>query len=129
MGYGNEFDARVSLADLVAEVEVISLQTNSDLDGLEAKRIVVSVVRELFGLAPARNLALLSRPEALGYTLIQRHEGQLSGKFVAFIRFFEGEGGALEHHFHLSPASKQVLEATRTKVSARVDEERNNQGR
>lgn len=123
VSYGREFDARVSLSDLVAVVEVVSVQTNRDIDGLEAKRITVAVVEEIFGMSPARNLLLRSLPEALGYTLIERHEGQLSGRFVAFIRFFEGEDGALAKHFHLSPASKPVLEATRARVAARMAEE------
>lgn len=129
VGYGSEFDARVNLADLVAEVEVVSLQTNRDLEGVEARRITVTVVRELYGEAPSRSLALQSMPEALGYPLIQRHEGQLSGRFVAFIRFFDGGSGALAHHFHLSPASPKVLEATRSKVASRIEEEKNSQGR
>jgi hypothetical protein len=123
VGYGDELDGRVSLADLVARVEVVSVQTDRDLDGKEAKRVTVSVVEEIYGSSPARNLFLQSLPETLGYELIQRHETELTGMFVAFVRLFEGPDGKLAKHFHLSPASPKVLERVRVKLKARKKEE------
>ncbi len=123
VSYGDRFDARVSLADLVARVEVVSVHTNRDIDGVEAKRITVAVVEQIYGLSPAKNLLLESLPDTLGYPLIQRHEAEISGKFVAFVRLFEGEGGALAKHFHLSPASPQVLESVRVKIADRKKKE------
>jgi hypothetical protein len=119
LSYSEQFDARVSLADLVARVEIVTVQTTKDLDGRMGKRIIVNVVEEIYGLSPARNLILRSSPDSIGYTLIERHEAELTGRFVAFLRFFDEEDGALGRRFHLSPDSRQVLEHVHAKIGAR----------
>ena len=118
-----ELGARVSLADLIAVVKVGTVQTTQDLDGLEAKRIDTSIVEVLYGQTPTGAFALRSSKESMGYPLIIRHERHLTGSQLLFLRWFEDDKGALDHHFHLSPASPEVLKKVRRKIKRRETEE------
>jgi hypothetical protein len=118
-----DLDARASLADMVAVVSVMSVQTTKDIDGTEARRIDARVERVLYGKTPARNLALESTASALGNALIVRHESRLTGQYLVFLRWFALEDGTLGHHFHLSPATGPVYEKAKERVDARIAEE------
>ncbi len=118
-----ELDGRVTLADLIAVVEIGSVQTTTDLEGREAKRIEVDIVDRLYGEAPSDTLSLESGRESIGYPLLLRHERHLSGEFIAFLRFFEGEEGQRAQRFHLSPASPEVRKLVREKVAERIESE------
>lgn len=121
--HGEELEGRVHFADLVALVEVVSVQTVRDLDGVEAKQIRVEVLETFYGDSPSRALTLHSAAESRGHALVLRHESRLSGTFVLFARFFAGEDGEIDNHFHLSPASSEVLGLVRDEVEVRVEEE------
>lgn len=118
-----ELDARVSLADLIAVVEVGTVQTTEDLDGSEAKRIDTAVTDVLYGATPTSAIALRSSESSLGYPLILRHERHLAGTQLAFLRWFDDGNGGLGHHFHLAPASPEILKAVRKRIARRQTEE------
>jgi hypothetical protein len=118
-----ELDARVNLGDLVAEVELLSLQTASDIEGQEAKRIETLIVEKLFGSTPEESVYLLSSKDSLGYPLILRHERHLTGRFLVFIRWFHTDDGSLGHHFHLSPASPEMRKKVQKMIDTRIREE------
>jgi hypothetical protein len=118
-----DLDARSNLADLVAVVNITSVQTTKDVDGTEARRIDTRVMSILYGTTPDKTLVLKSSSTALGNSLIIRHEGRLSGEFIVFLRWFEQEDGTIGHHFHCSPSSPAILENVRKYVRARTAQE------
>lgn len=120
-----ELDARVNLGDLVALVSLLTVQTTTDIDGEEAKRIEAQITEVMFGSSPMEKVFLQSSKASLGYPLILRHERHLTGEFLVFIRWFDKEDGSLGHHFHLSPASTEM----RKKVQGMIDDRRKEEER
>lgn len=118
-----ELDARVNLGDLVALVTLLTVQTTTDIDGAEAKRIEAQITESWYGSAPTEKVFLQSSKDSLGYPLILRHERHLTGEFLVFIRWFDEEDGTLGHHFHLSPASTEMRKKVQDMVDNRKEEE------
>lgn len=119
-----DLDSRSNLADLVAVVNITSVQTTKDIDGKEGRRLDTRIVKILYGAAPDTLLVLVASSSSLGYSLITRHEGRLTGEYVVFLRWFEQEDGSLGHHFHFSPSSPGVMATVRKHVEGRVAEEK-----
>jgi hypothetical protein len=120
-----EFDGRVQLADLIAQVMVLSVQTLSDIDGVKvkAKRIYLKVLHSYYGAAPEQKFYLVSATDAPGYEFLGRYERHLGGRFTAFIRWYEDADGARRHHFHISPDAPAIREEVEKRVAARKAEE------
>ncbi len=118
-----ELEARTHLADMVAVVSVLAVQTNEDLEGIESKKIEVRIEDIIYGDAPGNDLALKSTSKSLGYSLILRHEQHLVGKHIIFVRWFTEDDDSLGHHFHLSPASGKLEKIVRKLIKARKKEE------
>lgn len=117
-------DARIQLADLIAEVEIMSVQTISDMDEETARRIDVTVENLLYGKSPDRQkVSLFSSRESRGYELILRYERRLTGRFILFVRWFVDDKNNVVNHFHLSPASSQMKADVDKKVTFRQREE------
>lgn len=123
----NWMEGRVQLADVVAVVEIQTVQTDIEADTANAKRIDVRVVEKLYGTPPGERISLRSLFAASGYALIVRHEKHLAGKFILFYRHFDvqGKGGrkAVGHHFHLSPASVELVDYVKERLSLRKSAE------
>jgi len=119
----DELDARANLADAIAIVEVLSVQTNADLDGVESKKLDARVEEILYGRMPTSELSLVSSPDSLGYALVIRHEARLVGRHIAFLRWFDGPDGKPANHFHLSPLAERLEGSLRKLLKARKDEE------
>jgi hypothetical protein len=118
------FDARVQLADLIAEIEILSIQTSSDLESDTAKRIEVRIVEILYGKAPSETISLVSRTHSPGYELVLRHEVHLTGRFFLFVRWFDDENHQPGNHFHLSPSSEGIRSALENRVVFRKNAEK-----
>lgn len=118
-----DLDGRVQLADLVAKVEVVSVQTASDLDGETGKRVEVRIKDIVYGASPSLEIFLESPKEDPGHQLILRYENRLKGSFFLFVRWFVDGDGSLGHHFHLSPDSMQMESEIKKRVDARQREE------
>ncbi len=121
----NELEGRVQLADLVAVIRVMAVQTTSGVNGDSAKRIEVEVVRAIYGDPPTMRFPLVSKKEAPGHELILRYERHLTetGRFLVFVRWFRDDQGATGHHFHLSPASDKLIPEVERRISLRKREE------
>ncbi len=117
------FDARTQLADLIAEVEILSVQTSSDLESETAKRLEVHIVDILYGKTPSDTISLISRKNSPGYELVHRHEARLRGRFFLFVRWYDGKDNALGNHFHLSLASSEIRTALKNRIIFRENEE------
>jgi hypothetical protein len=118
-----ELEARTHLADMVAVVNVLAVQTNEDLEGIESKKIEARIEDIIYGDTPSNDLSLKSSANSLGYSLILRHEQHLVGKQIVFMRWFTQDDKSLGHHFHLSPSSGKLEKKVRKLIEARVKEE------
>ena len=118
-----ELEARAHLADMVAVVNILTVQTNEDLEGIESKKIDARIEEIIYGDAPGNDLALKSTSDSLGYSLILRHEQHLVEKHIVFMRWFTQDDKSLGHHFHLSPASGKLEKIVRKLIATRVKEE------
>ena len=123
----NWMEGRIQLADVVAVVELQSLQTEIDAAKNESKRLAVTVVTALYGEPPSSKMRLESRSDAPGYPLLVRHEKRMAGQFILFYRHFkqkDADGNeSAGHHFHLSPASEILLTHVRERLAQRIDAE------
>ncbi len=125
----DELTGRVQLADLIARVEILSVQTHRNIDGIETKRLTVEIVEIKYGHSPEQQLSLASLRDAPGHTLIQRYEKRLTGHFILFIRWFETDDGSLGHHFHLSPATSIIESEVQKRINERLKQESTSQGK
>ncbi len=121
---GDKTEGRVQLADLIAEVEVMFIRTMSGMNTETSKHIEVKVIKYLHGKAPAKTVTLISNVESPGYELVLRYERHLTGRFILFVRWFEGENETLHHHFHLAPASDEVTAFVKARIGARKKAEK-----
>jgi len=119
----DELSGRVNLADLVGEVEISTTQTMRDVDGREQKRMDVRILTALYGGSPDSSIAFVSSSESPGHGMILRYEDRLSGRFLAFVRWFEDDRGKVAHHFHLSPASETMVAEVKARIEKRKAEE------
>ncbi|MDJ0762969.1 MAG: hypothetical protein QNJ97_08280 [Myxococcota bacterium] len=117
------YEGRIYLSDLIAIVDIYSIQTQADFEGVAAKRILVRVEEALYGSAPDTEIQLASAAEAPGHELILRNENRLKGRFLLFARWFEQENNAIGHHFHLSPASEALINESKRRLQERRREE------
>jgi hypothetical protein len=115
----DELTGRTNLADLIAEVEISSMQTTRDVDGGEQKRMDVRILTTLYGASPAETIAFVSGAQSPGHGMILRYEDRLSGRFLAFVRWFEDDRGKIAHHFHLSPASEKMMADVKARIEKR----------
>jgi hypothetical protein len=119
----DELIGRVQLADLVAEVDILAVQLSTDIDGKESRRIDIQVEKILLGAAPGKTISLMASEASKGFITILRNEQRLSGRKLAFVRFYNDEAGVLRSRFHLSPASQALRASVQRRVEQRLREE------
>jgi hypothetical protein len=123
----NLMEGRVQLADVVALVEIQAVQTDMDADTVRGKRIDVRVTSSWYGTPPSDRMSLQSLIDTPGYELIVRYEKRLVGNYILFFRNFavdeKGSTRTAGHHFHLSPASKELTEYVKQRLAARKEAE------
>lgn len=95
-------------ADAVVVVRITAVQTSTDLERNESYRLVGDVELERFGHTDPQ-VSLIVREDDAGYQSIRRAEPRLlNQQFLAFIRWTEGDTGAIVPRWHLSPAGERV---------------------
>jgi hypothetical protein len=117
-----DLQGRVQRADLVAVVTVRTLRTDTDPERRVTHRVVAHVDRVIRGQAPTSELELAVREGAAGFASVDQAVGRLPQQtLVAYVKWVMGELGEPVAHFHLSPASEEVVAATEGWV-ARIKE-------
>lgn len=107
-----DLQVRVGDADVIALVTVRTLRTDTDPEQRVTHRILARVDRQLAGLA-ADELELTVRADALGFSSVHENLTRLGDKqFVAYVK-----RGPERLHWHLSPASDQVLLETERRIT------------
>jgi hypothetical protein len=117
-----EFNGRSNLADIIAIVNITSIQTSQDNSGKEEKRIEMEVTQLIYGTLESNNIVLATNAESKSYTLIMRYEKNLKGEHLLFLRRFKTTEGFGEH-FHISPASDNLKKLVLDLVEKRIEAE------
>lgn len=118
-----DIDARSNLANVVALVTIVSVQTNDMSGGIEERRIEVNVEQVLYGELQHSKYQLRSASSSLGYALLNRHEAALEGKKILFLRTFPPTENGVDHHFHLSPGDASVVAEVTPFLKKRLEAE------
>ena len=101
---------RIERADTIAVVRVEALGEGTDTSGGTTHVLSVSVEDTLKGELPD-NATLASEPQSPGFGTIERaHSRLLHGRFTVFLRWYERAEDVVAGHFHLSPATNEVLD-------------------
>jgi hypothetical protein len=109
-----DLSVRVASSDLIALVTIRTLRTDTDPEQRVTYRLLGSIDRELVGKAAGNEVELMVRADQLGFTSVHQNQGRLANQqFVAYVK----SGGEGVLHWHLAPASEQVLTETEGKIS------------
>ncbi len=117
-----ELNGRANLADVIAIVTIVAVQTNNNISEVDEKRIEVKIDKLLYGKVKQKHIVLTSRSRTKGYTLINRYEKNLKGRHLLFLRRFKTET-EIDNHFHLSSASSKMEEKVTAIIKKRVKAE------
>jgi hypothetical protein len=110
---------RVAASDLIAIVNVRKSRTDRDPEQHVIHRIYGDVERTLRGVAPGPEIELLARQGEAGFRSIDDNLTRLQdARLVVYVKWYETEQG-VAGHFHLSPASDDVVQETEARVAVR----------
>lgn len=110
--WDRDLQERVSSADVIALVTVRALRTDTDPEQRVTHRVVAHVDRELVGSAD-EDLELAVSTDEVGFNSVHDNLGRMNQKqFVAYVR-----RGPDRLHWHLSPASEEVVSATESRIT------------
>jgi hypothetical protein len=122
--WDQDLATRVAAADVIAVVRIKTVRTDIDPERRSTHRLVASVEREIAGKAP-REIELAVRQDAAGFAGVDANLARLqTDSYIAFVKWFTTTTGARAAHFHLSPASDEVLLETEAVVAGAGDEPR-----
>jgi hypothetical protein len=120
--WSRELELRISAADIVAIVDVLSIQTSRIPDQGNAIRVHVRRQRALLPSDPPEEFDLVVPEGEGGYNLVYRNQPRLlRGQHVLFAKWYRDDQQALQLHWHLSPATDPVVR----RVEYLVDRRRN----
>lgn len=102
---------RMDVSDAVVVAKVIAV-SSEPVGDKQRYRLELSVVELLSGKAPEGNIVLKVEPSSGAFGTVRAIDARLIGrKLVVFFRQYAADdGGEPITHYHLSPATKPVLE-------------------
>jgi hypothetical protein len=116
--WDRDLEQRVHLSDLVALVTVKTLRTDTAPDQRVTHRIAAHVDRVIAGEPRGDELELAAGEGAPGFASVNQAVARMTQEeFVAFVKWAPNAQGEMEAHFHLSPASQEVLAETEARVT------------
>lgn len=114
--YEKDLQERVAGADFIGVVKVVTMLTETDPEQRVTYRLVGSIKRTLAG-QELKELELRVREGQGGFPTIQENLQRIEQReFVVFAKWYEDDHGERAAHFHLSPASEQIVSATESSV-------------
>jgi len=117
--WSRDLDRRVSYSDLIVQVSVAAIHTDTDLDRRSAVRLEVHIDDVMLGDPPGEQLTLRVREGEPGYGTLEGNDTRLLREhFVAFVKWYQGDGQILAH-WHLSPSADGVVRRVRYLVEQR----------
>lgn len=118
--WDRDMQKRVGFSDLICVVTVNTLRTDTDLDRNTTYRLIAHVDRMLYGESPGEEESLVVREGSDGYASIDGNDRRILNKsFVLFLKWYQPPTGPIAAHWHLSPASQQILQATSRMIERR----------
>lgn len=112
--WDKDLQTRVGAADVIALVTVHTVRTDTDPEQKVTHRLHARVDRELVGDAE-RELELAVRAGDPGFNSVHQNLARIGDKqFVAYVR-----RGPEKLHWHLSPASEEVVTETERTITLR----------
>jgi hypothetical protein len=117
--WDHDLAERVKGADLIAIVNLRSSRTDRDPEQRVTHHFYGDVERALRGTPPAKPIDLEVNQGEPGFASVNNNLIRLQGaRVLVYVRWYRDETGGLANHFHLSPASDEVVEAAAARVSA-----------
>lgn len=114
----NQIDALSRESDVIgtARIETVVLEQNPD--GSRAYRLTAVLSDLLRGEAPEGNqVSFRVAQGTTGFNTVVGRETRLqSGRYMAFVRWYNDSSGAVRAHFHLSPLSDALVARVRRNV-------------
>ena len=118
--WDRDLQKRVGFSDAIGVVTVTTLRTDTDLDRRTTYRLICHVDRMLYGESPGEEFELVVREGSDGYASVDGNDRRILQKtFVLFMKWYQPPAGQVAVHWHLSPASQQILTATNRMVERR----------
>ncbi|MBI2392498.1 MAG: hypothetical protein HYV09_23135 [Deltaproteobacteria bacterium] len=103
---------RIEASDGVVVAKVIAVSAEPLSDKRKRFRVELSVTETLAGKAPGATLELEIAPNGPAFGTVRALDARLIGRrLVVFYRRYVSEDGEAITHFHLSPPTKEMLEA------------------
>jgi hypothetical protein len=110
--YEKDLQERVAGSDFIGVVKVGTMLTETDPEQRVTYRLVGTIKRTIAG-TDLKDLELRVRQGQLGFPTIQENLQRLEQReFVVFVKWYQDDQGERAAHFHLSPASEQIVSAT-----------------
>jgi hypothetical protein len=107
-----DLDRRVTWADVIAIVTVRTVRSDTDPGRENTVRLVVETGRTLVG-DPGEDLELKVHQDSPGYSSVEGNSRRiLDHEFIAFIKWYETDSGAVAPHWHLAPSTESVVSRT-----------------
>ena len=118
--WDRDMQKRVGFSDTICVVTVNTLRIDTDLDRNTTYRLIAHIDRTLYGESPGEELPLIVREGSDGYASINGNDRRILNKtFVLFLKWYQPPTGDISSHWHLSPASQQILTATNRMIERR----------
>lgn len=115
--YEQDLLGRVQQADLVAQITVRTLRTDTAPDKRVTHRLTARVDRTIHGETAADEIELAVRDNRAGFATVDQAAARMtSQQFVAYLKRAQNEVGETELYFHLSPSSEEVVSQTEAAV-------------
>jgi hypothetical protein len=110
--YERDLQERVAGSDFIGIVKVVTLLTETDPEQRVTHRLVGTIQRTVAG-TDLKDVELRVREGQLGFPTVHENLQRIEQReFVVFVKWYQDDQGERAAHFHLSPASEQIVSAT-----------------
>jgi hypothetical protein len=118
--WDKDLNVRVGSADAIAIVTVKTQRTDIDPQQRVTHRLFAAVDRVLLGETRGNEVELSVREGVPGFMSVDDNLARIQGQaFVAYLKWYQEEGGRVSAHWHLSPASSEIVSETEQTAGGR----------
>lgn len=111
--WDKDLNVRIGSADAIAIVTVKTQRTDIDPQQRVTHRLFAAVDRVLLGETRGNEIELSVREGVPGFMSVNDNLARIQGQaFVAYLKWYQEEGGRVSAHWHLSPASSEIVTET-----------------
>jgi hypothetical protein len=106
----SDLQERYELSNFAGVVTVTTLLSDIDLEKHSTVRLASTVVKELQGKAPSKDMIFAVSENQDGYFGVTNNQQRLlNQRFIAFVKQFKQDKGEVVTRWHLSPASDKIM--------------------